>query len=113
MIAGFTIGGDMEQRLLVRAIGPSLKVFGVSDPLENPALEIHAGDSVLARTTGGWQGAPEVATAMASVGAFAVAAESNDAALLISLPAGNYSALVRGSTPVDEGDALLEIYVIG
>lgn len=110
--AGFIVGGDTAQRLLIRAIGPSLRVFGVAEPLEKPVLEIHAGDSVLARTSGGWRGAPELAAAMATAGAFAVAAESNDGALLVTLPPGSYSAVAKGATPADEGEVLLEVYVL-
>jgi hypothetical protein len=45
------------------------------------------------------------------VGAFALPDGSKDASLLVTLPAGVYTALVRGKGE-SEGVALLEIYVV-
>ena len=36
MIGGFIVAGNGSQRVLVRAIGPSLAAFGVADPLADP-----------------------------------------------------------------------------
>jgi hypothetical protein len=111
--AGFMIGGATEQRLLVRAIGPALSVFGVPNPLADPVLEIHGGDTLRASTTGGWQGAPAIVEAMARVGAFAVPVESQDAALLVTLPPGSYSAVARSASGGNAGEVLIEVYLVG
>ena len=43
MIGGFILGPDEAQNanVLVRAIGPSLTAFGVTDALADPVLELH------------------------------------------------------------------------
>ena len=40
MIGGFIIQQDAT-KVIVRAIGPSLTAFGVSNPLQDPTLELH------------------------------------------------------------------------
>ena len=45
-----------------------------------------------------------------SVGAFALASGSRDAALLVTVPAGNYTAVVTGVGGAT-GTALLEVFV--
>ena len=109
---GFMIGNGPPRRVLVRAIGPSLSVFGVPNPLPNPRLEIFLGEKRVAGTTEPWRGAPEIASAAAQVGAFSIVPESDDAARVITLAPGNYTAVVKGATARDAGEALLEVYVV-
>jgi len=111
--AGFMLGGNEKRRLLVRVIGPTLSVFGVPRPLAQPVLELYRGDTLYIRIAEPWSGAPEIVAAMATVGAFAVPANSADAALVVSLPPGSYSAVARGATHDDEGEALIEVYLLG
>lgn len=114
-IAGFAIRGPVGKRVLIRATGPALAGFGVVGTLANPRLEIRdeAGRTVVANDD--WQNQSEPAaaatvfTAAASVGAFSLANESRDAALVVTLPAGNYSAVVTG-TGAESGLALVEVY---
>jgi hypothetical protein len=110
MTVGFMLAGSIDRDVLVRAIGPSLSVFGIPNPIEAPCLEIYAGQTRRSLATAGWRGSPEIVTAAAKVGAFTIARHSNDAALVISLPAGQYTAVVKGMTAADCGDALIEIY---
>ena len=109
---GFMVGGTTERRLLIRAIGPSLSVFGLPHPIATPSLEVFAGDVRRGQSTGGWRGATEISAAAAKVGAFSVPANSRDAALLITLAPGNYTAVVKGSTAAEHGDVLLEVYLV-
>lgn len=109
---GFMIGGTSPRRVLIRAVGPSLSVFGVAQPLAHPVLELHSGDTARATTTGGWKGTAEIAAAAQAVGAFTLAPDSADAALLVSLPPGSHTAVVRGASATDTGEALVEIYLV-
>lgn len=109
---GFMIRGSVERRLLVRAVGPTLSMFGVPDPLAHPTLEIFAGEVRHAQALTPWQGDAPLAAAAATVGAFPLQPESHDAALLVTLPPGNYTAVVKGATAQDEGEALVEVYVL-
>jgi hypothetical protein len=47
MIGGFIIGGDQPTKVIVRALGPSLTAFGVSNALQDPILELHDGEGSL------------------------------------------------------------------
>jgi sugar lactone lactonase YvrE len=111
LIAGFVIGGSTSKTMLIRASGPALQAFGVAGFLADPELQLFAG-STLIETNNGWGGDPEVASAAASVGAFAWnTPTSADSALLVTLPPGVYSAQVSGATG-DSGIALVEVYEI-
>jgi SAM-dependent methyltransferase len=110
---GFMVGGDAEQQVLLRVIGPSLSAFGVPHPLAEPHLELFFGDVRRGRASSGWRGAADIAAASAQLGAFTIAPNSNDTALLVSLAPGNYTAVVKGATAEDYGDVLIEVYLVG
>jgi hypothetical protein len=85
----------------------------VAGALRDPILTIYSGQNVVA-TNDRWELAPEVAAlraASAGVGAFNLAANSEDAALLVTLREGAYTVEVRGKGDT-EGVALLEIYEV-
>jgi len=106
LIGGFIItDGNADPRIVVRAIGPSLKTSGVPDPLADPMLELHDGNGLLIRSNDDWsetQGDDLQTVGLAPVGA----AES---AILMRLGAGSYTAIVRGKNDAT-GVALVEIY---
>ncbi|MBI5769774.1 MAG: CotH kinase family protein [Verrucomicrobia bacterium] len=111
LIGGFVVQGPAYKRLLLRAIGPTLASFGVGAALEDPVLTIYAGQNVEA-TNDDWSGAANaemITAATTSVGAFALAPGSLDAAILITLKPGAYTVDVRGKERA-EGITLLEIY---
>lgn len=110
LIAGFTLAGDGPRRLLIRAVGPTLGAFGVPDTLADPRLELYAGSNLL-EANDDWAGATPLVIAAASVGAFPLAATSRDAALLVTLPPGGYTAQVTGARATT-GVALVEIYEV-
>lgn len=47
LIGGFVIEGTEPLQVLVSVRGPSLSAYGVRDPAQNPALELHHGDTVI------------------------------------------------------------------
>jgi hypothetical protein len=111
MIAGFVVRGDQPARLLIRAIGPGLADFGVPGTLANPQLAIYSGGTELAANDD-WAAGPDAAqvrSTAASIGAFALPEGSADAALLLTLEPGNYSATVSGVNSTT-GVALVEVY---
>ena len=112
LIAGFVIGGTVPKTVLIRGIGPTLSVFGVTGALADPQIAVYAGSTQIA-TNDNWEvgtstGA-QIATASAKVGAFALPAGSKDAALLITLQPGAYTVLVTGVANTT-GVALVEVY---
>lgn len=110
---GFTLSGTARATVLLRAVGPTLSRFGVGNPLGAPRLELYQGSRQLAANEG-WDrvaNAPQVATAAATVGAFALPTGSNDAAILTQLDPGSYTMTIRG-LGATTGLALAELYDI-
>jgi len=111
LIAGFVILGDQPKSVLVRAIGPTLANFGVSGALSAAQLEVFRGSTSVA-TGNDWGDSPEagtVASTAARVGAFPLAAKSRDAAMVLNLQPGAYTATVTGQNGAT-GVSLVEIY---
>lgn len=108
LIAGFSIGGVGTKTLLIRAVGPGLVPFGVDGTLADPQLAIFSGPSQIAANDN-WGNSAALATAATQVGAFALPAGSRDAALLINLPTGSYTAQVTGANN-SAGVVLIEVY---
>lgn len=115
-IAGFVVSGapGSTKRVLIRAVGPSLARFGISDFLAEPVLVLHdhAGAALATNTRWGTSANSEqLATVTQQVGAFDLDLGSADSALLVDLPPGVYSAEVRGVN-AGTGVALLEVYEV-
>jgi hypothetical protein len=112
LIPGFVINGPGSLKLLIRAVGPALANFGVSDLLADPTLTLYRGETALAANDNWSTGnAAELAATATIVGAFALAPGSLDAALIATLPAGSYTAIVSGVGNTT-GTALVELYLV-
>lgn len=122
LIGGFIVTGNYPKRVLVRAIGPSLSSYGVSGVAADPVLTVYSGTTVVARNDNWETPTPLNATQMAATsselseatrvtGAFALAAGSRDAALIVTLAPGAYTAQVSPGT-ASPGVALIEVYEI-
>jgi hypothetical protein len=111
LVAGFTIEGEAPKTLLLRAIGPSLETFGVTGAIANPQISLVASklNRVVARNDNAWSGDAALNEAFARTGAFPLARNSRDAALLVTLPPGAYTVQVKDAADA-EGTTLLEIY---
>lgn len=110
---GFVVANANRNRLLVRAIGPSLRQFGVTGALARPVLAIAEGSSnTIVAQNAGWADAMSITQAGMRVGAFSLLQGSADSALLISLPPGAYVAHVSSAEPNDSGEVLVEVYVL-
>ena len=106
--AGFVIGGSTARTVLIRAIGPTLAGFGVGGTVADPRLSLFSGQTQIG-TNDNWGGGTTLAAAFAQVGAFGLAADSRDAALLQNLPPGAYTVQVSGADGTS-GVALVEVY---
>ncbi|WP_442888596.1 S8 family serine peptidase [Congregicoccus parvus] len=110
-IGGFVIGGRDPALVLVRGVGQSLQGFSVAGVLALPELIVFEGGTAVARSES-WSEGPArrvVEETMARVGAFELPERSADAALLLYLPPGAYTAQVRGREGLT-GVALVEVY---
>ena len=104
------MSGTQPKRVLVRGVGPSLANFGVENALSDPVLRIEAAGQTVA-SNDNWQDHDQslIKTANQLVGAFALDHGSSDAAILVTLPPGVYTAVVTGASE-SSGPALLEVY---
>ena len=108
LIAGFNISGTGGPKpLLIRAVGPGLAAFGVDGTLADPKLEIFDGSGAKVTENDSWN--TSLAPVFTSVGAFGLPAGSRDAALIVSLAPGSYTAQVSGVGGLT-GDAIIEVY---
>ncbi len=112
LIAGVGITGTAPKQMLIRAAGPALANFGVSGALTRPVLTLFdsAGTPIASNT--GWNQAPneaDVRSASIAAGAFAFPENSADAAMLIRLLPGTYTAQVAGMGGAT-GTTLIETY---
>lgn len=112
MIAGFVVT-EQHRQVLIRAVGPTLGAMGVGSPLANPYLTLFKGKLTYYYNDdwGNRYNAADIAAAAAKVGAFALPAGSKDAALLIELQPGVYTAHVTSETN-EGGTALVEVYSV-
>jgi len=106
IIGGFIISGTGQKRLIVRAIGPSLANHGVTNPLQNPTLELHDHTGAVIAFNDNWMNAPNRQEIISSGLAPSSSLES---AILTSLNPGSYTAIVRGVNN-GTGIALVEVY---
>ena len=105
MIAGVIVGGSGSQKMIVRALGPTLSNFGVANALANPTLELRDINGNLIQSNDNWrstQQAEIIATGLAP---------PNDAesAIVATLAPSNYTMIVRGVNSTT-GVALVEVY---
>jgi hypothetical protein len=117
-ITGFVISGPGPQRVLIRGVGPTLGTapFNVAGALPNPQLTLFRGATPV-RTNDDWFRDPESAVirdVAARSGAFALGAASLDAAIVVYLEPGAYTAQVNppanANAANSTGLVLLEVY---
>jgi len=121
LIAGLVVSGPSPRTYLIRAIGPTLlrPPFNLSGALIDPFLQIYQSDRLL-RENDDWDmpeaARPALRAASTQVGAFAMLEDriislrsGLDAAMLVTLPPGSYTAKVSGFEGAT-GVALIEIY---
>jgi hypothetical protein len=105
MIGGFILGGNESQKIIVRAIGPSLAGSGVANPLNDPVLELHNSNGDAIASDDGWKDKQQ--TEIQNTGV--PPTDDRESAIVAVLPAGSYTAVVRGANN-STGVALVEAY---
>jgi hypothetical protein len=104
MIGGFIISGTEPKRVLVRALGPTLQQFGISDALPNPMIEL-SGPAGSITSNNNWKDTQEV-----EIQDTGLAPPNNlEAAIVATLDPGNYTAVVRDADG-GTGVGLMEVY---
>jgi hypothetical protein len=111
LIGGFVVTGNSPKTLLIRGIGPALTNFGIAGALADPALTIYQ-DSKAIATNEGWANSAAITTAAIQTGAFTLPSGSKDAAELLTLNPGAYTAQIKSAKNASSGVALIEIYEV-
>jgi hypothetical protein len=116
MIGGVILTGPASKTVLIRGRGPSMEgaPFYVPGTLANPYLQIFSGSTVIAQNNN-WQDSPQCDSRFSCGGAAQIQATGLDpcqpnpgqsaapggcnqeAAFLITLPPGAYTAILRGA----------------
>jgi hypothetical protein len=106
MIGGFIVSGaNGSLNLIVRALGPSLAQFGVPTPLADPNLRLYDSNGTLIRLNDNWKDSQQAAIHNSGF----QPPNDLDSAILVTLPTGNYTAIVSGKNG-GTGVALVEVY---
>lgn len=105
MIAGFIVGNGDNVTVLLRALGPSLAGFDLSG-LSDPRLDLFDGDGNLLASNNNWQDSQSAEIAATGL----APADPLEAAIVINLPRGTYTAVLSPVESQDHGTALAELY---
>jgi phospholipase/lecithinase/hemolysin len=107
MIGGFIIKNGDSPIVVVRGIGPSLSSSGIANPLLDPQLEVHDANGAQIAADDNWKTFQPQAIKATTL----QPADDREAALVLTLAPGNYTAVVRGANNTT-GVALVEAYRI-
>jgi hypothetical protein len=107
LIAGTIVVGQAPQRVIIRAIGPSLPIVG---KMENPTLELRDSNGGLLQANDNWVDSPDK---QAIIDTTIPPAHELESAIVATLPANNasYTAIVRGVNDTI-GIAVVEVYAL-
>lgn len=122
LIAGFTIDGDSARTVVIRAVGPGLAQFGLTDTIPDPVIQLFRGNAMIGtnRNWGAVKGtgvqswsnsAYRLEEMFRAVRAFALDSSRPDAALYATLPPGAYTVHVAGVSNT-AGEVLFEVYEV-
>jgi len=106
LINGFVVGDVGSSTVVVRAIGPSLASYGVSGVLSDPTLTIYDSTGSVIASNDNWQ---DNINAIDIQKNGLAPPNSSESALVLHLPAGAYTAVVRGAND-GTGVGLAEVY---
>jgi cysteine-rich secretory family protein len=104
LIAGLIVRGQTSQKVIVRALGPSIPIAG---RLANPTLELHDQNGVLIAANDNWRSSQQAEIQ----GTGLPPPNDLESAIVRTLTAAPYSAIVRGAGGT-AGIGLVEIYAL-
>ena len=107
LIAGTIVLGQVPQKVIIRAIGPSLNLPG---GLADPTLELRDSNGLLLEANDNWVDSPNK---QAIIDSTIPPSNNLEAAIVRTLPANgaSYTAIVRGVNDAT-GIALVEVYAL-
>ena len=107
LIAGTIVLGATPQKVIIRAIGPSLPIAGI---LANPTLELRDGNGTLLDANDNWKDSPNK---QAIIDSTVPPTNDFESAIVATLPANaaQYTAIVRGVGGTT-GIAVVEVFAL-
>jgi hypothetical protein len=106
LFAGMAVVGPGSQKVIVRALGPSLN--NVPGKMSDPTMELHDGNGATLEVNDNWVDSPNKQAIIDST----VAPPNNvESAIIRTLTAGIYTAVVRGVNN-GAGIAVVEVYAL-
>jgi hypothetical protein len=112
-ISGFVIESDGPRWVLIRAVGASLKNFGVPSAVSNPSFSLSSSSQGLLGSSADWSSDPNLVngydTIFSVVGAFQLNIGSDEGVLLLPLDPGAYTAVFQAGSA---GTILCEVYIL-
>jgi hypothetical protein len=109
LIGGFIVAGQTKKNILVRGLGPSLKINGTPIPgtLPDPVIELHRGDGAIAAANNDWRDTQQSEIQMTGL----APPDDREAAIVASLNSGAYTVVLSGRNNAT-GIGLVEAYDI-
>ncbi|MEY2495089.1 MAG: hypothetical protein QOJ45_1581 [Verrucomicrobiota bacterium] len=104
LIAGFFVGGSDSKQILIRGIGPSLASANITNFLADPILEVHDAQGGVYMNDDWTQSADKTAIQNSGL----APTNPKESAVLRILPAGPYTAILRGVNGTGVGS--VEVY---
>jgi hypothetical protein len=107
MIGGFIVGGPAKKKVIVRGIGPSIKINGTPVPgtLQDPLIELHKSDGAVLTTNDDWKDSQRTEIEASGL----APTDDRESAIAISLDPGNYTVVLSGKGG-SSGIGLVETY---
>ncbi len=104
-IGGFIITGTAPKKVLIRAIGPTLSIFGVPNALQDSVLELHDHTGAVLVSNDNWKDSQQ-----ATIDSTGLAPpDDRESAILLPLQPGSYTAIASGKNGTT-GVGLIEVY---
>jgi len=105
LFAGTIVVGGASQKVIIRALGPSVPVPG---RMSDPTLDLYDANGAVLESNDNWVDSPNKAAIIAS----GIPPNHDlESAIVRTLPLGNYTAIVRGFGG-SSGIAVVEVYVL-
>lgn len=105
MIGGFIITGNIPKKVVIRALGPSLSGFGITDFLADPFLQLRSSNGALLKQNDNWK--DDQRTEIEATGL--QPSDDRESAIVITLVPGAYTALLTGKGGTT-GVGTVEVY---
>ncbi len=110
MIGGFIAGGTGTQRVVIRALGPTLGTFGIAGPLADPRIELHDAQGATVATNDDWGSGPDAAELQTRD---YDPPDPKEPGLIYNAVGGSgYTVIVQGNPAAPTGVALVEVFAV-